>query len=339
MPQIYYEYAPGMEQKLLEILLKASDDPDANVRKATVIALADADSNHAKSAIIKLAKDKIWQVREAAITSLGKAKVVEASDMMLKVLGCEDEASARKAILQWASAKGDEPAADAAKAKAAGGVPGASDPKKPLGDPWQVKKAAALTLSKIRPDLAVVPLLNALSMENPTAKMAAMAGLSNLNASEAADMLVEVLADKDWNIRKVAATTLGKLKAESAVEALLNLLDDERFAVRIEVVIALNHIKPPEAVAAFSKVVVSDNNYEVRKVAATALGNLKSQDAIPALITALEDENWMVRKAAVDSLTNLKASDGLGKIMERLVDEQEDVRSSVAVAVLRLIQS
>lgn len=327
-----------MEQKLLEILLKASDDPDANVRKATAIALADGDSNHAKSAIIKLAKDKVWQVREAAITSLGKAKVVEAADLMFKVLGCEDEASARKAILQWASAKGDEPAPDAAKAKAQGGIPG-GEAKKPLGDPWQIKKAAALTLSRIRPDLAVIPLLNALSMENPTAKMAAMAGLSNLNASEAVDMLLEVLADKDWNIRKVAATTLGKLKAESAVDALLNLLDDERFAVRIEVVIALNHIKPPEAVAAFSKAVVSDNNYEVRKVAATALGNLKSQDAIPALVTALGDENWMVRKAAVDSLTNLKAHDGLNNIIEHLVDEQEDVRSAAAVAVMRLIQS
>jgi HEAT repeat protein len=326
-----------MEQKLLEILLKASEDPDANVRKAVAIALADGASNHAKSAIIKLAKDKVWQVREAAITSLGKAKVVEAADLMLKVLGCDDEASARKAILQWVSAKGDEPAADT-KAKAPGGVP-TSEAKKPLGDPWQVKKAAALTLSYIRPDLAVVPLLNALAMENPAVRLAAMAGLGSLNAQEAVEPLLGVLADKDWNIRKAAATTLGKLKAESAVDALLELLDDERFAVRIEVVIALNHIKPPEAVSAFSKVVVSDNNYEVRKVAATALGNLKSQDAIPALLTAVEDENWMVRKAAVDSLTNLKAQDGLDKIIERLVDEQEDVRSSVAVAVIRLIQS
>jgi HEAT repeat protein len=327
-----------METKLVEILLKAADDPDANVRRAVAIALADGGSNHAKSAIVKLAKDKVWQVREAAITSLGKAKVVEAADLLLKVLGCDDEASARKAILQWVSAKGDEPVADA-KPKAPGGMP-SGEAKKPAGDPWQVKKAAALTLSHIRPDLAVVPLLNALSTDNPAVKLAAMAGLGSLNAQEAVEPLLELLsASTDWNIRKAAATTLGKLKAESAVDALLNLLEDERFAVRIEVVIALNHIKPPEAVSAFSKVVVSDNNYEVRKVAATALGNLKSQDAIPALLKALEDENWIVRKAAVDSLTNLKASEGMDKLIERLVDEQEDVRSSSAVAVMRLAQS
>jgi HEAT repeat protein len=62
-------------------------------------------------------------------------------------------------------------------------------------------------------------------------------------------------------------------------------------------------------------------------------------EAIPALLAALGDENWMVRKAAMDSLVNLKARDALGEMMARLADEQEDVRSSTAVAIIRLMQS
>ncbi|VAX24997.1 hypothetical protein MNBD_NITROSPINAE02-258 [hydrothermal vent metagenome] len=326
-----------MDFETVEKLLKASQDSNANIRKAAAIAFAGAaDNSHAKSALIKMLKDKVWQVREAAINSMRKAKIVEAADILMKVLGAEDEASARKAILTWAVARSD-PAAEGGGAPA-NPLGGGKEKKKESGDPWQVKKAAALALSAIRPDITANALIGAMGVDNPQAKAAAMVGLGNIKADEAIEPLLEAISSDDWNIRKIAANTLGRLKAKQATDALLNLLNDDKSAVRLEAVIAINHIKPAEGVLALSKVVVSDTNYDVRKTAATALGNLKDESASEALYKALEDDNWVVKKAAIDSLTNLKMVDAMDRIARFLTDEQEDVRLAAAVGLIKLNQ-
>jgi len=328
-----------MQLNTLDFLLKAAQSSNANIRKAAAIALAQEDSTHAKSAIIKLVKDSVWQVRESAISSIGVANITEADDLLMKVLGCDSPESGRKAVLTWAVAKG-EPAEEKGGAKK-GASPfggGAPKDKKSAGDPWQVKKAAALSLSKIRPDIAAQPLLEVLNSDNPTAKSAAMVGLGNIKAEASIDALIELLSDDDWNVRKMSANTLGRLKAANATDGLLKLLDDEKSAVRNEAVIALNHIKPPEALNALAKVVTSDNSYDVRKTAATALGNLRDPEAATPLFNALGDENWMVRKAAVDALINIREPAAVEKLIPLLMDEHEDVSHVAAVGVIRLSQ-
>ncbi|MBI4827757.1 MAG: HEAT repeat domain-containing protein [Nitrospinae bacterium] len=320
-----------MDQNLFETLLKATGDQNANVRKAAAQALGDIDNSHGKAALAKLLKDKVWQVREEAVNSLGKLKVAEVSDRLLKMIGLDKEEGAIKAILQWAASRGEEQAKDAK-----GPLPGAAAPKAPEGEPWQVKRAAALALAHVRPDLVVAPLLGMLGAGNPTARQAAMAGLATVQAEEAVEQLLPYLADDDWNMRKVTATILGKLKSREATPGLLKLLDDDKFAVRIEAVIALNHIKPPEAVEALTRIVAHDTNYDVRRTAATALGNQRDGAAAQALFPALADDHWMVRKAAVDALVNLKATEAAEAILPLLGDEQEDVRAAAASALITL---
>ncbi|MBF0170046.1 MAG: HEAT repeat domain-containing protein [Nitrospinae bacterium] len=326
-----------MDHQTEETLLKAIGHNDANVRKAAAIAIGkgESPSNHSLSALLKLLKDKVWQVREAAIHSIGALNVSAASEYLMGVLGAEDDAGARKAILTWAAAKGD---VEAKEAPGGGGGPlgGAAAKKKPEGEPWQIKRAAALALSKLRPDIAVAPLMAALGAPNPAAKQAAMVGLGNINAQQAIDTLVEMLADDDFNVRKMAATTLGKLKAVSAVPALLPLLEDGKAAVRTEVVIALNHIKPDEAVEALGRVVAQDASYDVRKVAATALGNLRSAEATAPLLAALGDDHPPVRKAAIDALVNLKASEEADRLIPFFNDPDEEVAAAAAIGYTRL---
>lgn len=321
-----------MDREKIEALLKAGQSGDPNVRKAAAIALGGADDSHAKAALAKMLKDKVWQVREAAIYSIGRLRVAEAAPYMLGILGVENEGSARAAILKWATARGDQQETGGAK----GGAFAAAE-KKPAETPWQLKKAAALTLSRLRPDIVVEPLIAALGTEeSPASKMAALAGLGGVQAEQAAPHVIEALSDNHWNIRKVAATTLGRLRAREAVPRLVEALGDSKAAVRVEAVIALNHIKPEEALSALSRVLLADNNYEVRKTAATALGNLRDEAAAEALYKALEDENWMVRKAAIDALTNLKVTEAMEVMIGYLNDEQEDVRAAAAAGIIRL---
>jgi HEAT repeat protein len=326
-----------MDHQTVERLLTASQSNDANLRKAAATALGGVDdaSNHVKSALLKLLKDKIWQVRESAIYSLGALKVVEAADAMKAILHAEDDAAARKAILTWANAKADIEAAG--DKPAAGGTPlGGAPKKKPEGDPWQLKKAAALTLSKIRPDIAVQPLMGALQAPQAAAKQAAMVGLGNIQATEAVGALVDMMGDDDFNVRKMAATTLGKLKATEATDILIDALEDSKQAVRTEVVIALNHIKPEEALGALAKVVAHDSAYEVRKVAATALGNMKNPAAVEPLKAALKDDHWPVRKAAIDAMVNLRVVEVRDALIEYFADEEEEVAAAAAIGYIRL---
>ncbi len=326
-----------MDHQLEEKLLAASGHADANVRKAAAIALGkgESPSNHVLSALLKLLKDKVWQVREATIKSIGDLNVKAAGDYLMGVLGATDDATARKAILTWAAAKGDVVAKEAPGG--GGGAPfGGGAKKKVEGEPWQIKRAAALALSKIRPDIAVAPLMAALAAPNAAAKQAAMVGLGNINAVQAVDTLVEMLDDGDYNVRKVAATTLGKLKVEVAVAPLLRLLEDGKSVVRTEVVIALNHIKPTEAVEALGKVVATDGSYDVRKVAATALGNLRSDEAIAPLLKGLEDDHPPVRKAVIDALVNLKAIEEIDRFINFFSDPDEEVAAAAAIGYARL---
>jgi len=326
-----------MDQSLIASLVGSSKDNDGNIRKASAIALGDAgDDPNAKAALLKLLRDKVWQVRESAIASLGKIRAEEAGDYLVSLLGATDDVSARKAILSWAPLKSDPEAGkkDAPK-KAAGGLGGAA-PKKDQGEPWQVKRTGALALSRIRPNIAVEPLLAALNAENPTAKVAAMAGLGTLKAEEALEPVLELTRSENMDIRKSAATTLGRLKNTKSTDTLLGLLDDPKAAVRIEAVIALNHIKPPEALGALAKVVSSDKSPEVKKIAATALGNLRDPDAGAPLSSALKDEAPAVRKSAIDALVNLKGIEYRTDIMALMFDENEEVRGSSAVAIIRL---
>ncbi len=322
-----------MGQQLFETLLKVISDNNANVRKAIAIALGDIDDSHAKTALAKMLNDKVWQVREEVIYSIGRANIVEAVPRLLEIIGCEDESGARKAILKWTAVKGEEQAPKKSQGGAGALTPGG---KKPESDPWQVKKAAAITVSALRPDLAAEPLMKVLDVEEPQVRTAAMIGLGTIQAAEAIEPVMAMCEDKDWNIRKNAATTLGRLRAAEAASILIKLLGDEKFAVRIEAVIALNHIKPPEALEPLSKIVANDNSYEVRKTAATALGNYKNSDAAPALFEALKDDNWMVRKAAIEALTNLKVVDAIDTIVPYIGDEREDIRAAASISFIML---
>ena len=80
-----------------------------------------------------------------------------------------------------------------------------------------------------------------------------------------------------------------------------------------------------------------DNNPAVRKTIAIAIGNTKSEKAVPALAAACKDESWQVRKAAVTSLGNLKFQDGLAPVLNSLVDENSEVRHTASIVYTRLL--
>lgn len=322
----------GVFVELVDQLIKSSEDENPNLRRAVAMALGELGITSSKGALAKLLKDKEPLVKEAAIYALGKMNVVEAADLLVKLLG--DDTDPRKAILRGVSLKGDED--DKPAATGSGALAGGQ--KKDVQTPWRVRKAAALVLCKLKPEIAVHPLVQMLGMENDQARIAALAGLGNMEADIAGPAIIELLKVESWEVRKAAAQALGKMNFASAVPALLGLMADSRFAVRVEAAIALNHIKAEETVAPLMKALKEDDTADVRRIIAIALGNFKSEEPVSALAEAArKDEAWQVRKAAVQSLGNIRSAACVAPVMEALTDAHEEVRAAAAVVYPRLI--
>jgi HEAT repeat protein len=79
-----------------------------------------------------------------------------------------------------------------------------------------------------------------------------------------------------------------------------------------------------------------DNNPDVRRTIAVAIGNMKAEKAVPALTEACKDEAWQVRKAAIGALGNIKSQAALTPIMEALTDASDEVRMEAAKLYPRL---
>lgn len=71
----------------------------------------------------------------------------------------------------------------------------------------------------------------------------------------------------------------------------------------------------------------------VRRGAAARLAGMRSREAVPSLIEALEDEDFGVRTNAADALGNLRDRRAVDPLIEALKDNNRGVRISVVVAL------
>ncbi|MBI4774965.1 MAG: HEAT repeat domain-containing protein [Deltaproteobacteria bacterium] len=316
-----------MTQSIQDAVLKALGEKDPNIARCGIKLAGVLNIKESVDKIIPMLKHEAWQVRLTAVQALGLLEAVKAKPYLVKILGGETD-GLRQRVISYAGLDGKPPK---------GQVPGKADPADEGEEVWQVKKAAAIALSQIDPDLAEKPLLDAMKLPNPQVAMAAMSGLTLLESPKAGERILPFLDSKDTETKKAAVICLGKLGYAQAAGALLHVLQDKNPIIRREAVIALNHIKVNEAIPAFVER-MKDPRPEVRSVAAVALGNTatKEEGVITVLREALGDSSWEVRKAAVDALSNLGAVDAMDAVMPLIADSDEKVKRSAALGLLRL---
>jgi len=113
--------------------------------------------------------------------------------------------------------------------------------------------------------------------------------------------LIRLLDHEKHDLQWRAADALGSL-GEIACEPLLKLLTYHKMHVRIGVIEALSGIKSPRSVEPLIQTLATDENHEVRWVAALALGEIGDKRAIPSLLNALKDKDRYVRYGSVKAL-------------------------------------
>lgn len=156
--------------------------------------------------------------------------------------------------------------------------------------------------------------------------------MAEYNVKEKIQELIKKLKDDDLEIKQQAAWDLHKLAEEgfSEVKLAIPLLKETKenpdWVLRKMSILALGELGVKEEIQSFIFILLNDEHPEVRVGAAEALGKLKAEEAVAALIKALDDNASIVQQVSVYSLGLLKeeAKEAVPKLIE-ILEKPEDI--------------
>ena len=271
----------GSEKAVNRLITLLSDE---EVYLEAAYALGMIGSEKAVDSLISLLNDKNKSVRRAAADALGKIGSEKAVNRLITLL------SDKEVYLEAAYALGtigSEKAVDSL-------IPLLNDKDK------YVRKTAANALGTIGSEKAVDSLIPLLSDEDKYVRKTAANALGTIGSEKAVDSLILLLSDED--VREVAADVLGKIGSERAVNHLIPLLSDED--VRWVAADALGKIGSERAVNRLIPL-LSDEDFDVRRVAAGALGNISKKFKENDLFRLVEGLHNKKHNNAVDALKHV----------------------------------
>jgi HEAT repeat protein len=145
--------------------------------------------------------------------------------------------------------------------------------------------------------------------------------------------LKKALKDRDDEVPWYAAEALGNMRDERAVDALIGALKDVRSRVRLKALEALIKIGEP-AVEPLIKTLEKDE--PTRVYAAEALGNMRDERAVDALIGALKDVRSRVRSKAAWALGEIGDMRAIIPLTTMLSDNIDEVRINAIDALIKI---
>lgn len=151
---------------------------------------------------------------------------------------------------------------------------------------------------------AVRPLIEALQNPRCPARPLIAATLGQIGDKRAVEPLIHALKDPDKLVRYHSALALGKLKDRRAVKPLIYALFDE-----------MPPIGPDP---------LTGDLMTVRAAAAQALGELKAEEAIPALKVLLTDESRGVRRSVIQALGKIMTREAIEALKDAVWKERDD---------------
>jgi len=144
--------------------------------------------------------------------------------------------------------------------------------------------------------------------------------LGQLGDKRAIEYLLKGIKDENFEVRMYSARSLGKLADETLVEKLINTLKDSNEYLRdqtVEVLVNMGSIAVPPLIN-----ILKSNNWMLPYCAVKALGRIRDERALKALVDLLgDDRNVYVQRAVVESLEKIgeEVEDELARGLEHEV--------------------
>jgi HEAT repeat protein len=199
-------------------------------------------------------------------------------------------------------------------------------------DDDQVRLCGAIALARLGDPRALPSLLEAAQRGLPWMRFDALLALGTLGDLRGLPVLAAALRDADSNIRSRAASGLQDF-GSAAAPVLLDALRDPDPQLRTTACYALGHAGASGAATALHERLASDDDIWVRCGAAWALGRLRADAALGALVRALGHPAAQLRAAACTALGQLGEATSRARLKDLLEDGDTGVRRAAAQAL------
>ncbi len=170
-------------------------------------------------------------------------------------------------------------------------------------------------------------------------RAAAMRALGQTSASDAVvEALRAPLRDPDAWVRYYACQALSRLGATGCIADVARLTDDPAGQVRVAAVEATAKLGGPEARTALEDGAAAgsnDSGRSPRRAALTGLGSMKTLDAMPVLLVALDSDDASTRLIALSALEPLDAPAVFDAVARSTTDADANVRGAAMTIVER----
>lgn len=146
--------------------------------------------------------------------------------------------------------------------------------------------------------------------------------LANHPNMVALPVMVKALQDPDFNIRKSAIIACSYFQSPLTVDPLIRVLRERTFSEREDAIRILGKIKDVRAVAPISDALLYSDWMSIRSAAATALGEMGYDEALPALLEGLGDFEAPVRANVAEALGQLGSEKAVPTLIQTMRHEK-----------------
>ncbi len=289
---------PKVVPSLIELL--RNDAPE--VRRAAAQALADAGDEDACHALHTALNDSYKGVMVDSLFALSRIGCSDIFDPIVNALKSEDlpvRLGACKAISESGSTQYTEPLFSV------------------LHDS-RMQKEVLKVLGELKDPASLNPIVNLLTSNDSTIRLNALKALLKIDGTLDVTAILECLGDKEPEVRITAVRILGKEGSAEAVNYLLARLDEEPDdSVRVAIIKSLGKngtSKPLKRLISL----LEDDQLEIRKSAAEALGETGDPRAIDPLCQALKIKD--MRNVCALALGKIGGSTAIEDLVKILMD-------------------
>ena len=297
-------------EQVVELLIGLLDDPDIEVQRKAVDALKEIGDNRAIDALVKLINRP--NLRYKAIRALTNFNIQRVVDSLLVLLDDPDIEMQRK-IVDTLGEIGNNQAIDPLV--------------KRLNRP-ELRREAIQALTNFRAEQVVEPLIGLLDDPDIEVQCKAVDALGKIGGNQAIDALVKTLDRPE--LRREAIQTLTNIRTKQVVETLIGLLDDPDIEVQRKAVDALGKIGDNRSIDALVKTL---DRPELRWDAIQALTNIRSEQVVEPLIGLLDDPDIEVQRKAVDALGRIRNNRAIEALLE--IVNRPEIRREIIQALRR----
>jgi len=304
----------GLGDAALQALIRALQQESSELRVGAELALTQM-GEPAALEILKAVADVPDETRGYFVRILARLGD-QASPFLVRALRCRDQASltvAIEAMLQM----GDPPVAELVAA---------------LADPApRVGKNAVRALSRLG-NRAVAELIRAFRHDDPRIRADAVRIFTSMKPPPVAILVRALGLRGSKDIRENAALTLSRIQPPP-VDALVESLAHDDSYLRKNAASLLGLMEAEAAIAPLSKLLTQDPSIDVRCAAATALGRMGADAAVPGLVDALAVRDEDIQFSAISALGRIGGQRAAQALLTVLSSDSGDMRSYAAEAL------